>query len=182
VRLFCFKAMRMMTDRFKFCPICGSAAFEVNDFKSRRCADCGFTLYTNAAASVAVILEGPDGDVLVCRRAFEPAAGTLDLIGGFVDPGETLEEACVREVKEECGLDISKSSLRFIGSYHNEYLYSGIIVHTCDAVFVAEVSTSEAVASDDASECIWIPSSELRSRIPEFGFSSIREALMTYSR
>ena len=70
-----------LLDKFRFCPVCGSPRFEVNDFKSKRCPDCGLVYYTNPCAScVAVILNERD-ELLVVRRACEPAKGTLDGAG-----------------------------------------------------------------------------------------------------
>ena len=77
---------------FKFCPVCGSPHFEIHNEKSKKCADCGFVYYFNSsAATVAFILNGK-GELLVCRRGKEPAKGTLDLSGGFIDMFETGEE------------------------------------------------------------------------------------------
>ena len=84
---------------FRFCPVCGSEAFAVHDARSKRCAHCGFTYYHNAAASTVALIENSRGELLVVRRALPPAQGTLDLPGGFVDPGETLDEGCRREVR-----------------------------------------------------------------------------------
>ena len=65
--------------QFKYCPKCGSAHFEVHNEKSKQCADCGFVYYFNpSSATVALILNERD-ELLVCRRAKEPAKGTLDL-------------------------------------------------------------------------------------------------------
>ena len=88
---------------FKFCPRCGSAQFAISDGRAKRCADCGFTYYQNASASTVAVIFNTRGELLTARRALEPARGTLDLPGGFVDPGETLEEGCRREVREETG-------------------------------------------------------------------------------
>jgi len=90
--------------QFKFCPICGSTNFLVNNFKSKKCADCGFTYYFNSSAAVACFLKDNKGDLLLAVRANEPSKGTYDLPGGFVDMDETGEEAIVRELKEETGL------------------------------------------------------------------------------
>jgi len=170
-------------DKFRFCPACGAGpeSFRQNDFKSKRCAHCGFTFYSNASSSVAVIILNERGDLLACRRAFAPAKGTLDLIGGFCDPGESLETAAVREVLEESSLQLNESSLEYVGSFPNVYLYSDFEIHTTDAIFIAHVpSTITPMPADDASEIIWIPSSDIPARIPEFGFASIRCALEFY--
>ena len=72
-------------NQFKYCPKCGSAAFEIHNEKSKQCTDCGFVYYFNpSSATVALILNEKD-ELLVCHRAKEPAKGTLDLPGGFID-------------------------------------------------------------------------------------------------
>ena len=59
-----------------------------------------------------------NGDsVLLIRRAFEPFKGFLALPGGFVDIFESVEMACVRELKEETGLEIDAASLQLVGVY-----------------------------------------------------------------
>ena len=95
--------------QFKYCPKCGSAHFEVHNEKSKQCADCGFVYYFNpSSATVALILNERD-ELLVCRRAKEPAKGTLDLPGGFIDMTETSEEGVAREVREETGMKVAKA-------------------------------------------------------------------------
>ena len=97
-------------NQFKYCPKCGSAAFEIHNEKSKQCTDCGFVYYFNpSSATVALILNEKD-ELLVCRRAKEPAKGTLDLPGGFIDMNETGEEGVSREVEEETGLKVKKAT------------------------------------------------------------------------
>ena len=93
--------------QFRYCPKCGSEHFDIHNEKSKQCKDCGFVYYFNpSSASVALILN-KQNELLVCRRAKEPAKGTLDLPGGFIDMAETGEEGVAREVKEETGLDVT---------------------------------------------------------------------------
>ena len=89
---------------FSYCPKCGSDKFAVNDFKSKRCGHCGFVYYFNPLAATVGIITNDKGEVLVARRAKEPAKGTLDLPGGFCDSYETAEEGVVREIEEETGV------------------------------------------------------------------------------
>ena len=72
-------------------------------------------------------------ELLVCRRAKEPAKGTLDLPGGFIDKNETGEEGVAREVLEETGLKVKKAVYQF--TLPNIYVYSGFPVHTLDMFF-----------------------------------------------
>jgi ADP-ribose pyrophosphatase YjhB (NUDIX family) len=131
---------------FKFCPVCGSPHFEIHNEKSKKCADCGFVYYFNSsAATVAFILNGK-GELLVCRRGKEPAKGTLDLSGGFIDMFETGEEGVAREVKEETGLVVTEA--KYLFSLPNTYLYSGFLVHTLDQFFLCQVEDDHLERSD----------------------------------
>ncbi|MCR5366080.1 MAG: NUDIX domain-containing protein, partial [Prevotella sp.] len=121
-------------EKFKYCPVCGSSHFEVNNFKSKKCQDCGFTYYGNPCSATAAFIVNDKQEMLVVRRAKEPAKGTLDLPGGFVDMGETVEQGMRREIKEETGLDIEE--IQYLFSSPNVYLYSGMGVHTLDMDFL----------------------------------------------
>ena len=142
--------------QFKYCPKCGSAHFEVHNEKSKQCADCGFVYYFNpSSATVALILNERD-ELLVCRRAKEPAKGTLDLPGGFIDMTETGEEGVAREVREETGMKVAKAEYLF--SLPNIYIYSGFPVHTLDMFFRCTVEdTLHFEAMDDAADLFFLP-------------------------
>src|ERR1039457_2303418 len=95
----------MNTASITRCPRCGSESIFWPSLKNIECTACGFVLFLNMAAAVAVIMECR-GKILFGIRKHEPARGMLDLPGGFVDPGETAEEAVRREVKEELNIDL----------------------------------------------------------------------------
>ena len=162
---------------FKYCPLCGSPHFEENNEKSKRCADCGFVYYFNSsAATVAFILNGK-GELLVCRRAKEPAKGTLDLAGGFIDMYETGEQGVAREVLEETGLEVSQATYLF--SIPNTYLFSGFLVHTLDQFFLCKVKDDSCLrAMDDVAESFWLPLSEVNPE--EFGLNSVRQGVIRF--
>ena len=162
---------------FIFCPHCGSKRFLYNDERSRRCADCGFTYYANASAATVAVIINARGELLVARRAKNPAKGTLDLPGGFIDPGETAEEGMRREIEEETGLKVEQ--IQYLFSSPNVYLYSGMGVHTLDMDYIARVPEDIKVhAGDDAAECVWIPLDEVNPA--EFGLPSIRHAVIRF--
>lgn len=162
---------------FKFCPKCGSEEFVVNNFKSKRCLSCGFVYYFNASAAVACFLLNNKAEVLVARRKQEPAKGTYDLVGGFVDNYETAEEAVVREIKEETGLSVTH--VEYLFSQPNIYRYSDFDVHTVDICFECKVDSFEnAKAADDVAELMPIEIEKLNEHL--FGFESIRKAVKQY--
>lgn len=164
-------------ERFHYCPVCGSKHFAVNDFKSKRCEDCGFVYYANASAANAAFIENERGELLVVRRKADPAKGTLDLPGGFTDMMETGEEGVVREVWEETGLHVEK--VEYLFSLPNVYHYSGIDIPTLDMFFRCKVSDKASTkAGDDAEAAYWLPANEIRP--DAFGLQSIRKGIERY--
>ena len=163
--------------KFRFCPVCGSAHWEVHNFKSKHCADCGFTYYGNPSAAVACFIQNKQGELLVCRRANDPAKGTLDLPGGFVDLYESAEEALQREIKEELNLELT--DIRFMQSIPNLYEYSGMVIHTLDLLFTAKVEDLTPLqAADDVQEAIFM---KLNTISPDdFGLDSIKKGIIAF--
>lgn len=169
--------MTHVLDKFKFCPVCGSSHFEINNIKSKKCATCGFTYYLNPSSATVALIINEKNELLVVRRKNEPAKGTLDLPGGFVDMDETGEEGVAREVKEETGLDATEVSYQF--SIPNLYLYSGFMVHTLDMFYLVKVKDlSHVEAMDDAAAYYWIALDKLKPE--EFGLGSIRQGLIKF--
>lgn len=136
-----------------------------------------FEYYLNPSAAVAAFILNSRGQLLTLRRSKAPAKGTLDLPGGFVDIGENINEALMREVKEETGLIVSE--FNFFTTLPNRYEYSGFIVPTLDTFFVCKVSNeAELQSNDDAEEALWINLDDIHTE--EFGLRSIRHALSTF--
>lgn len=162
---------------FKYCPKCGSSHFEIHNEKSKKCRDCGFVYYFNSSSATVAFILNDKKELLVCRRAKEPAKGTLDLTGGFIDMFETGEEGVAREVKEETGLVVTET--RYLFSYPNTYLYSGFLVHTLDMFFLCKVEDySNLGAMDDVADSFWIPLDEVNP--DEFGLDSVRTGLKRF--
>lgn len=166
--------MRHPLHLFCFCPKCGSKAFVENDFKSKRCNDCGFTYYFNPLAATVAIITNSNGEILVATRSKEPAKGTFDLPGGFCDSYETAEEGVAREVLEETGLKVT--STRYLFTIPNIYSYSGMELHTMDMFFKCEVEDCNAAfADDDVADLRWIKIEKLESK--DFGLLSISKSI-----
>lgn len=166
--------MKHPLEKFKFCPVCGSSNFKENNFKSKKCGQCGFTYYANPSSATAAFILNEKGQLLVARRAKEPAKGTLDLVGGFVDMDETVEEGMKREILEESGLSVDHCQYLF--SIPNLYEYSGMQIHTLDMFFLVHVSdTVLPKAEDDVAELMWKNPEDLKPE--DFGLNSIRKAV-----
>lgn len=162
---------------FKYCPKCGSEDFRINNLKSKKCGSCGFTYYFNSCAATAGFIVTEKRELLVCRRAKNPAKGTLDLPGGFVDMDETAEEGIAREIFEETGLKISRTEYLF--SIPNIYEYSGFTVHTLDMFLLCEVDDiHHTKADDDVSEILFIPMDTVNPE--DFGLQSIKKAVRRF--
>ena len=158
---------------FGYCPRCGSNHFGINDFKSKKCGDCGFIFYFNPIAATVAVIVNEKNELLVARRAKEPAKGTLDLPGGFTDSFETAEEGVSREVAEETGLAVKET--RYLFSLPNKYIYSGFEEHTMDLFFLCKVEGGALTPADDVEELRWIPMEDV---VPgEFGLQSISKGI-----
>ena len=136
----------------------------------------------------------------MARRGEEPAKGTLDFIGGFVDPGEGFEEAIVREIEEETGWKSltsnpspkgegschsedeavnNESNLKILFSLPNTYLYSGMIIHSCDCIFHVFIpSDAPLSANDDVAACWWERPENIK--VEDFGLHSAQIAFQRF--
>lgn len=171
--------MTHVLDKFKFCPVCGSKHFTINNIKSKKCQDCGFSYYLNASSATVALIVNEKNELLVVRRKNEPGKDMLDMPGGFIDMDETGEEGMAREVKEETGLEATEVTYLF--SFPNTYLYSGFLVHTLDMFFKVKVKDlSHIEAMDDAAAYYWIPFPEID--IEKFAFDSIKRGLTRFLR
>jgi len=161
-------------EKFQYCPVCGSSHFEESNVKSKECHNCGFKYYANPSSSTVALILNSQGELLVVRRAKEPAKGTLDLPGGFVDMDETGEEGVKREVMEETSLEVTEA--KYLFSLPNKYLYSGMNIHTLDMFYICKVDDiSKLKAGDDAAETMWVPVDEIKTE--QFGLRSVRHGL-----
>lgn len=171
--------MKHPLHQFVYCPVCGAKTFIERNEKAKQCTTCGFVYYFNPSSAVACFIRNAAGEVLLVRRAKDPAKGTLDLPGGFVDMHESAEEAACREVKEETGLDITEC--RYLFSIPNLYMYSGFEVHTVDMFFECHTDNFEDThAEDDAAEIIILKKEELNP--DDFGLLSIKKAIGIYQK
>lgn len=140
---------------YQYSPHCGAKSFAFHGAEHFSCSSCGHELFLNSAAAVVAIIYNSKGEIMLARRARDPWKGTLDLPGGFVDPGESFEMAMSREIKEE--LNRNLLSMKYMTSTFNTYPYSGRNVYTTDAVFECQLDSIDNISpSDDVAEILWM--------------------------
>jgi mutator protein MutT len=159
---------------YSFCPLCG-ADLELRNLKPTEpdrlvCVSCGFIFYQDPKVAVGTIIRNAEGHVALVRRAIEPGYGKWVFPGGFVDRGEAVLTAAVREAREEAGLDIRVDYLL------NVYSYPGtapVII-----VYVATSTSGEIVCDDESLEGRYFAP----DAIPwdELAFRSTTEALREF--
>ena len=106
---------------FRFCPTC-SGALEPRVLKASEpprlvCTQCGFVFYLDPKVAVGTIIRNEQHQIVLVRRAIEPGYGRWVFPGGYVDRGEEVRTAAVREAREEAGLDIRVEHLINVYSY-----------------------------------------------------------------
>jgi ADP-ribose pyrophosphatase YjhB (NUDIX family) len=123
--------------QFRRCPRCGEALAAAGA-NPLACAACGFTFFFNPTVSAAAIVLRADGHALFIRRGHEPALGALAFVGGFIDAGESPEDALRREMREEVGIELAE--VRYLCARPNVYPYRGVSYHVVDLIFVARAA------------------------------------------
>src|ERR671928_1580444 len=100
----------------RYCSRCGTVleARYQEDRERPTCPACGFIHYLDPKVAVAVVL-GDEHGVLLGKRRIDPGSGRWSFPAGYVNRGEVLEEAAVREVEEELGVQVQLD--RLIGVY-----------------------------------------------------------------
>lgn len=136
---------RRMPVDIKYCQQCGHGLAEKTiEGKVRPyCQSCGFVVFLDPKVA-AVVLVSKDGKLVLVQRNIEPAFGRWSFPSGYVDRGEVVEDAAVREVKEETGLNVRLND--FIGLYSS----TGDVVIL--AVYSAEVVGGKLEAGTEAQD------------------------------
>ena len=102
--------------------------------------------------TVDCVVLNPRGEVLLIQRKNEPFKGHFALPGGFVDIGETVEDACRRELLEETGVKAGR--LKLVGVYSDPNRDPR--GHTASVVFLTRVRSTKLEAGDDAASAQWV--------------------------
>jgi 8-oxo-dGTP diphosphatase len=106
---------------YRYCPVCGGEleprVLKASEPKRLVCTACGYVFYLDPKLAVGTIITDDEGRIVLVRRAIEPGFGKWVFPGGYVDRGEEVRLAAVREAREECGLEVRIERLLNIYSY-----------------------------------------------------------------
>lgn len=137
----------------RFCGRCGTPTERSQHERARRCPACELLAFPRVAPAVIVLVEGDDGRALLARNVRFPAS-MFSCIAGFVDPGESLEEAVAREVGEEVGIEVC--DLTYVSSQPWPFPHSLMVG------FHARYAGGEIVCQEaEIAEAGWFASHEL---------------------
>ncbi|HEX9445692.1 MAG TPA: NUDIX hydrolase [Candidatus Binatia bacterium] len=160
---------------YRFCPRCGAGLerrlVKTGEPERLVCRGCEFIFYLDPKV-VAGTLFTIDRKIVLLRRGVEPSLGKWVFPGGYVDRGESVPDAAVRETKEESCLDVR------LGATVGVYSYAGspnVII-----VYAAVVTGGELAAGDESVEAKAFDAGEIPWR--NLGFDSTRDALEDYIR
>jgi 8-oxo-dGTP diphosphatase len=157
-----------MIEQNKYCQFCGTHLVRKYDRSKMRsfCEACNVFKYVDPKVAVVAIVPS-NNTILLIRRAIEPHLGKWSLPSGYVDRGESIENALVREVFEET--TICASPHRYLGVFSGK---GPVVVH----VYVATHKSGTAKAAEEVSEIKWF---EL-GKIPELPFPYDQEIMSAY--
>jgi ADP-ribose pyrophosphatase YjhB (NUDIX family) len=159
---------------FAFCPRCGGALerrlLKKGDPERPVCSRCGFIFYLDPKIAVGTIIKVAGGRIVLVRRAIEPGYGKWVFPGGYVDRGEPLPVAAIREAREECGLEVRLDGLVNIYSYPGRTPVIVVYAATSIAGSLCIDEESLETAEVDLADIPW----------DDLAFPSTRDALRDY--
>ena len=160
----------MSETRLRYCPVCAAPLAEKHIFHAVRptCSVCGFIFFLDPKL-VAVVVVCYEGKFLLGKRNINPGKGMWSFFSGYVNRGEKVEDAAIREVKEETNLDVQLEKL--IGVYSEKESPHVLIVY--QASVVNNKVHSLAAQIEEVSELAFFAWEEL----PELAFPFDKQIL-----
>jgi ADP-ribose pyrophosphatase YjhB (NUDIX family) len=167
--------MSVPADEYRFCPKCGGAldsrVLKENEPERLVCRLCEFVFFLNPKVAAGTLFQ-IEGKLVLLKRAIEPGYGKWVFPGGFVDRGETVVEAAIRETWEEANVEVRVRELVDVFSYSG----APVIV----AVYAADIVSGEPRAADQSLELDTFGPAEIPWE--DLAFPSTHDALRAYAR
>ncbi len=158
---------------YRFCPRCGGDLDErvvkANEPKRLVCVNCSFIFYQDPKVVAGTIFTY-DGGIALLKRGVEPALGKWVFPGGYVDRGESVQDAAIRETLEESQVEVELGPLLNVYSYPRS--------PTVIVVYTAQVIGGTLAAADESLEARTFSPNEIPWT--EIAFDSTRDALKDY--
>jgi len=133
----------------RFCPRCAQPV-DVSYPRFMSCPHCGYGAYYNPKPVAAAIPTTPTGEIILLRRGFEPGKGLWTFPGGFVDLGESVEDAARRETMEELEIEVVLGPVVGVYSRAEERVVLIVYGATTDQTPRTTEEASEVEAFDPA--------------------------------
>ncbi|MBA3921540.1 MAG: NAD(+) diphosphatase, partial [Nostocaceae cyanobacterium] len=128
----------------QYCGHCARPTTQLESQRAKRCPNCGLVNYPRLSPSMIVLISR-DEEVLLARAPRFPS-GMFSVLAGFVEPGESLEETVIREVREEVGIEIK--DIRYFGSqpwpFPNSLMIGFTALYASGDITIAHEEIAEA--------------------------------------
>jgi NAD+ diphosphatase len=146
----------------RYCGRCGTPTHTKAGERAKECPSCGYVAYPRVSPAMMALVTR--GNELLLARAHRFPAGMFSALAGFVEPGETIEDCVVREVREEVGIEVGK--LTYFASQSWSFPHSLMIA------FTAEYAGGELRCDDaEIAEARWFPADALPPRPPSLSIA-----------
>lgn len=148
-------------DATRYCSRCGGSMESLSD-TGLKCSKCGHATYPHVTPAVLVLIEDNKRRTLLAQK--DGWGARYSVIAGFVEPGESLEQCCIREALEEVGVEVS--DVRYVGSQPWPFPHQLMV-----AFRVRWVSGEIACDHDELADARWFGLDELPELPPRIALS-----------
>ncbi|HVE49771.1 MAG TPA: NAD(+) diphosphatase [Casimicrobiaceae bacterium] len=146
----------------RYCGRCGTSTHDKAGERAKECPACGYIAYPRVSPAMMALVTR--GNELLLARAHRFPPGMYSALAGFVEPGETIEDCIVREVREEVGVEVT--DLRYFASQSWSFPHSLMIA------FTAEYAGGEIRCDDsEIAEARWFAAGALPPRPPSLSIA-----------
>ena len=162
-----------MKEEYRYCPMCGTdlkSGF-IEGKERGFCPNCNFVDYKNPLP-VALAIPIKDKRFLLVKRGLAPAKGMWGFPSGFIETGETAEEACLRELKEETGLSGRIVKLAGVRRLEDKEVYGDMLI----VAYVVELDDGELIAGSEVEDTRFFEADKVPHRYHGFLTDLINES------